>query len=205
VVYWMRIWAVVAFCSSLAAAGTPQPARVVDQNTGASYSIQDNGQPPPKEWIDKDTRHRVVRLSDEPNSSSLYFHQNAFSTDGKKMAFTSPTGIYQVDLETRNIELILGGETSQFTQGNIGARISMIVTGRKTGHIFFTKTVLQNPNDPASVEQSVWWIDPDSKVQHEIGLLPKEVNVGTVNCDETLLAGGITYLDGRGGATTRST
>ena len=57
------------------------------------------------------------------------------------MVFTSPTGIYQVDLATRKIELILGGDTSQFTQGNTGAHISMIVAGRKTGRIFFTKSV----------------------------------------------------------------
>ena len=79
----------------------------------------------------------------------------------------------------------------------------MIVAGRKTGRIFFTKTVFHDPNDPETGERSVWWIDPVTKEQHEIGVLPKEVNVGTVNCDETLLAGAITYLDARGGAATR--
>ena len=34
---------------------------------------------PPREWIDPDTGHRVVRLSDEPGSQSLYFHQNAYT------------------------------------------------------------------------------------------------------------------------------
>ncbi|MGN6124062.1 MAG: hypothetical protein ACTHOJ_14035 [Sphingomonas oligoaromativorans] len=28
----------------------------------------------PREWIDPDTGHRIVRLSDEPGSSSLYFN-----------------------------------------------------------------------------------------------------------------------------------
>jgi oligogalacturonide lyase len=32
---------------------------------------------PPTEWIDPDTGHRIVRLSREPGSQSLYFHQNA--------------------------------------------------------------------------------------------------------------------------------
>ena len=123
-----RVCAIVAVISIVACTPRPQapqtqPARGVDLNTGASYPIQSNDQPPPREWIDKDTGHRVIRLTDEPNSQSLYFHQNAFSPDGKKMAFTSPTGIYQVDLATRKIELILGGDTSQFTQGNTG-RIS---------------------------------------------------------------------------------
>ena len=31
---------------------------------------------PSKSWIDPDTGHRVTRLTDEPNSASLYFNQN---------------------------------------------------------------------------------------------------------------------------------
>jgi oligogalacturonide lyase len=201
--YLTLVPAIIAALSVVAVAQQTQPAQGVDLNTGASYAIQTSAQPPPKEWIDKDTGHRVIRLTDEPNSESLYFHQNAFSPDGNKLAFTSPTGIYQVDLTTRKIELILAGDTSQFTQGNTGARISMIVTGRKTGRIFFTKSVATDPSDPATVERSVWWIDPITKEQHEIGVLPKGINVGTVNCDETLLGGAVTYLDGRGGAATR--
>jgi oligogalacturonide lyase len=173
-------------------AQTTQPAMGVDPSTGAGFEIQNSNQPPPREWIDKDTGHRVIRLTDEPNSTSLYFHQYSFSPDGNKLAFTSPTGIYQVDLRTQKIELILAGDTSQFTQGNRGPGISMIVVGRKTGRIFYTKS------QPG--ERSVWWIDPVSKEQHKIGVVPTGVNVGTVNCDETLLAGAITYLDGRGGA-----
>ena len=33
----------------------------------------------PKEWIDPDTGHRVVRLTDEQGSQSLYFHQNPYT------------------------------------------------------------------------------------------------------------------------------
>jgi hypothetical protein len=33
----------------------------------------------PREWIDPDTGHRVIRLSDEPGSQSLYFHQNGYT------------------------------------------------------------------------------------------------------------------------------
>ncbi len=39
--------------------------------------------PPPKEWIDPDTGHRVVRLTDEPGSASRYFNQNGYTADGK--------------------------------------------------------------------------------------------------------------------------
>src|SRR4051794_28305470 len=39
----------------------------------------------PTDWIDPDTGHRVVRLSREDGSASLYFHQNAYTPDGKKL------------------------------------------------------------------------------------------------------------------------
>jgi oligogalacturonide lyase len=31
---------------------------------------------PPRTWIDADTDHRIVRLTNEPGSASLYFNQN---------------------------------------------------------------------------------------------------------------------------------
>jgi beta-galactosidase len=34
---------------------------------------------PPREWIDPATGYRIVRLSEEPGSTSLYFHQNAYA------------------------------------------------------------------------------------------------------------------------------
>src|SRR5262249_54281768 len=69
-----------------------QPAVERDMNTGATYEIKPGvSNPPPKEWVDKDTGHRVVRLTDEPGSQSLYFNIPAYSPDGKKMTFFSPT------------------------------------------------------------------------------------------------------------------
>ena len=41
-------------------------------------------QTPPKEWTDPATGHRVIRLTDEPGSASLYFNQNGYTPDGKK-------------------------------------------------------------------------------------------------------------------------
>src|SRR5260370_30440179 len=62
---------------------------------------------PPTEWIDPDTGHRVVRLSKEPGSASLYFHQNAYSADGQKLIITTPSGVSAIDLKTRAIEQIV--------------------------------------------------------------------------------------------------
>src|SRR5215213_11907295 len=75
----------------------------------------------PRDWIDPDTGHRVVRLSEEAGSQSLYFHQNAYTPDGSKMIITTPTGLAAVNLRTRAVERVVEG------------RVSIIIVGRKTG------------------------------------------------------------------------
>ncbi|HSE21097.1 MAG TPA: hypothetical protein VLB68_05545, partial [Pyrinomonadaceae bacterium] len=66
----------------------------------------------PREWIDPDTGHRVVRLSDEPGSANLYFHQNAYSPDGEKLIITTPTGLSTINLKTRAIEKVVEGRVN---------------------------------------------------------------------------------------------
>ena len=58
---------------------------------------------PPREWIDPDTGHRVVRLSDEPGTASLYFNQNAYSPDGKKIVVTTHHGISTIELDRKSV------------------------------------------------------------------------------------------------------
>jgi oligogalacturonide lyase len=55
---------------------------------------------PPSDWIDSDTGHRVIRISSEPGSATLYFHQNAFTPKGDKMIFNTRDGIAAVDLKS---------------------------------------------------------------------------------------------------------
>jgi oligogalacturonide lyase len=87
----------------------------------AAFAAED----PPREWIEPETGHRVVRLSDEPGSQSLYFHQHPFTADGKKLLFTTPHGISAVDFETREIKEVVAGP------------VNLIVTGRKTGDAYY--------------------------------------------------------------------
>src|SRR5258708_18645915 len=54
---------------------------------------------PPTTWIDPDTGHRIVRLTREPGSASLYFNQNGYTADGRKMVYTTPDGISVLDLK----------------------------------------------------------------------------------------------------------
>jgi hypothetical protein len=60
---------------------------------------------PPTDWIDPDTRHRIVRLSAEPGTASLSFNPNTYTPDGKKLLVTSPSRISTIDLTTRKIDL----------------------------------------------------------------------------------------------------
>ena len=75
----MRLIAVFALCAASIA-----PVRQTDE--------------PPRAWIDPTTGHRVIRLSTEPGSQTLYFHDNQYSPEGDKYVFTSRSGIWLVDL-----------------------------------------------------------------------------------------------------------
>ena len=131
----------------------------------------------PTEWIDPDTGHRVVQLSHEPGSESLYFNLNPFTPDGKKMVITSPSGVSLIDLQTHDVEKIVDG------------RLHIIMVGHKTGKIYYTATKVEG----GATNHWVCSIDPNTKVVQEILKLARGQNVDTVNADETLLGGTITY------------
>src|SRR5262249_18160497 len=130
--------------------------------------LAQNAREMPREWIDPDTGHRVVRLSDEPGSASLYFHQNAYTPDGERLIITSPTGLSAINLKTRVIEKIVDG------------RVIIIIVGRKTGQVYYIRDRVCNA------------ADPKARASREIAKLPPRASVSTVNADETLLGGAIT-------------
>ena len=129
----------------------------------------------PREWIDKDTGHRVIRLSDEAGSQSLYFHQNAYTPDGERMIITTPTGLSAINLKTRAVEKIVQG------------RVGIIIVGKKTGQVYYIKD-----------RTTVYATDLKTKVTKEIGKIPMAGSISTVNADETLLAGTIDELREKG-------
>lgn len=128
---------------------------------------------PPREWVDPDTGHRVVRLTDEPNSASLYFNQNGYTPDGKRMVYTTPDGVSVLDLATRASRRIVDG------------RVRLLEAGRRNARVYYVK------------DGAAWWAEIDSGAAHRIGALPPRGSVSTVNADETLLAG--TYIEGTAG------
>ncbi|HYW69995.1 MAG TPA: oligogalacturonate lyase family protein [Pyrinomonadaceae bacterium] len=139
----------------------------------SAVAIAQQPQQPPREWIDPDTGHRVIRLSDEPGSASLYFHQNPYTPDGQKLIITTPTGLAAINLKTRAIEKIVDG------------RVGVLIVGRKSGDVYYTRTV--NANNVRTT--TVYATNLNTKATREIAKLPPAVSVVTVNADETLLAG----------------
>lgn len=115
---------------------------------------------PPKSWIDPDTGHRAVRLTYEPNSASLYFNQNGYSADGKKMVSITPEGISVSDLETKATKSVVKG------------RVSIIVTGHKTQNVYYTR------------DNAVFSTDVNTLATREIAKLPARGSISTVNADE---------------------
>ena len=127
----------------------------------------------PREWVDPDTGHRIVRLSDEPGSSSFYFHQNAYTANGDKLIFSTRSGLSTFNFTTKKIEQIVEGRTGS------------VVVGRKTRKVFYIKG------------DTVYETDVDTKTTREIVKNPK-LRTGSgfgLNADETLLAGSMVVGD----------
>ncbi len=128
---------------------------------------------PAAEWIDPLTGHRVVRVSREPGSVNLYFHQNSYLPQGDKMAITTPRGIALVDLRTWDEKLLV-------TQP--GA--VLLFTGRKTRNVYFA----DRGRDDSGKAFGVFAADADTGRVRRIATVPGGW-IGSINADETLLLG----------------
>jgi oligogalacturonide lyase len=129
-------------------------------------------QEPPREWIEA-TGHRVVRLSDDPGTASLYFHQNPYTASGDKMVVSTPQGLATITLATRAIKPLVEG------------RVSSLVVGRRTRQAFYMKS------------GAVYATDVDTGATRTILENPR-VRGGSgfgLNADETMLAGSFVTSD----------
>ncbi len=148
--------------------------------------------PMPSEWIDKDTGHRVVKLTDqlEGNSLSFYFHNNPFI--GNEMVFynsskQSPDEVTDMKKEetyntnVKNKQLYsINLDTQKITQlTNSSSPMNGEIVSEKTKSIFY------------QVKDSVFSVD---FLTHDVKLVyvfPEDFKalITTVNADGTLLAG----------------
>jgi len=131
----------------------------------------------PKDWIDPDTGHRIIRLSEEDGTQSLYFNQNAYTADGRKLIVTTAGGgIATITLATREITPLVPGP------------VSVLMAGYKTGDVYYTR------RQQGAGGVIVYAAGVNTGVSREVVKLPPGRNVAYLNADETLLLG--TYIDG---------
>jgi len=152
-----------------------RPASTVQPGAVGSDPSWQPGQPPPKSWIDPATGHRVVRLTNEPDSASFYFNVNAYTPNGKEMVYTTPDGISVLDLTTWKTRSVVEGQ------------VRTIVVGHKTPSVFYIKPE----------EHTLWVTNVDTGATRKLATLPPRGSVASINADETLAAG--TYIEGTAG------
>lgn len=123
---------------------------------------------PPTEWIEPATGHRVIRLSREGGTASLYFHQNPYTAAGDKMVVTTRSGLAVIDLRSRDVIPLAEG------------RAGNVIVGRQSRQVFYTR------------DGAVFATHVDTKGTREILKLPPALRRPSgfaINADETLLAG----------------
>ena len=151
----------------------------------------------PKTWVDKDTGHRIWRLSDEANSGGFYFNINAYTADRKQMIYTAPDGIHVLDMDTHKTRLLVPNphasaaepaDPSAVRGAGASANPHALVAGSKTNSVFFTQ------RDPGTSVAAVYKADVYTGKITKLTDLPPKISIVSVNADETLAAG--TYIEG---------
>ena len=142
---------------------------------------------PPKTWVDKDTGHRIWRISDEPNSGAFYFNVNAYTPDHQHMVYNSPEGIRVLDLATMKTKMLVPNPPASSADVSSTARLNRnaraIVVGHKTNSIFFTRL------DPETHANAIYKADTNTGAIRKLVDLPGHLSISSINADETLGAG----------------
>jgi oligogalacturonide lyase len=153
--------------------------------------LETGGQAMPDEWIDKDTRHKVIKLSRVPGSSlSFYFHNNPFV--GNKMVYynssNQPAGqatdrVKQetFNLNTRNKQLYVV-DLATLKSEQVTTQSSPMngeIVGKRSGDVYY------------QIKDSVFATNIHTKATRLVFVFPEDFkgNVTALNADETLLGG----------------
>ena len=139
------------------------------------------GKKMPVEWIDKDTHHKIIRLTQpDSNSASFYFHNNPFvkRSDDDLMVFYgndkySGDGfgkqLFYVNLKTLAITKLTDG----------GLRKTGEIVGRKNHNVYY------------QAHDSIFSVNIDTKISTLEFVFPTgfKASITSLNADETLLGG----------------
>jgi len=131
--------------------------------------------PPPIEWTDPATGHRVVRLSSEPETRSLYFHQNSITPDGRLVIVETAAGIATIEIATRRAQLIVPGKAKA------------LFVGRKSGLVYFSRSAGAGVSEQQTPTE-IFTVLASGGKPRRVARIDRGF-IGSVNADETLLLG----------------
>lgn len=145
--------------------------------------LQTGGGKMPLMWIDKDTHHKVIRLTQrDGNSASFYFHNNPFvkgkGNKGDRMVFYG-NDVYKSD----------GVGMQLFTVNLSNYEISQLTEGKKTKR---GEIVAQKSHEVYyQVSDSIFSTNIDTKKTQLVFVFPSDfkASITSLNADETLLGG----------------
>jgi oligogalacturonide lyase len=131
---------------------------------------------PPSEWIDPATGHVIVRLSQEPGTASMYFHQNGYTPDGKKLLIFTPKGMATVDLQTHQIDLLVPGYRALSMSLSNGIEVS-----RKEPVVYYNENLNgKNVAIALNMETHEW---------KQAAVLPTGAVLGGISSDDKTIMG----------------
>lgn len=156
-------------------------------STGAQTATADATAKPttpealPKDWIDPDTGHRIVRLSNKDHSLSLYFNFPAYSPDEKWMVMNRADGISLINMATFEEKDLYTGNLTAFQTA-------------ATKPVVYAHPRSEDKDNQAQAAHDYFAIDMNSGAVTKIASVDKGT-ITSVNADDTLLAGTYAYRD----------
>jgi oligogalacturonide lyase len=154
--------------------------------------LQTGGQKMPAEWIDKDTHHRVIKLTANlpGNSTSFYFHNNCFV--GNEMIFYNSS-----NQKAEEVTDMKRAETSNHNARNKQI-YKMDLSTRKITQLTFEKEEMggeivsvANKKVYYQIKDTVFAVNISNGKREMVYVFPEDFKAGitTINADGTLLAG----------------
>jgi oligogalacturonide lyase len=138
---------------------------------------QVHAQAPPREWVEKDTGHRVIRLSGDEGGSSLYFHQNTYTPKGDKLVFDTRAGIVAVDLTKLGKEPV--------APELVVPEARAISVAWRTPDVYYRKGGDDLPGAQRREGGTLYATNVETKATREL----TKARGSVINADETLLVG----------------
>jgi oligogalacturonide lyase len=129
----------------------------------------------PVDWVDPATGHRVIRLSSEAGTRSMYFHQNSITPDGRFVITEGIAGIIAIEIATRANKLIVPG------------KVRALFVGRKTGLVYFSRSEGAGDSEQRTAT-TIFTVPASGGKPRRVAQIERGF-IGSINADETLLLG----------------